>query len=176
MNGTVADVSARDLDIGGPVNLHREDFLKWMQGFGGIDLSGVMRADKDFDLPGQWIDGGKYRPEYDLLKSVPGATAKDRRAFLLAPQPADSYKLNLQLENTVGAKTAPRVQELLGLAPATRRCQWPSVACCTAIRSGSASSSSSQRRASTSRRCGLCWRREPIRQHITDPPPSTWPC
>ena len=46
-----------------------EDYLKALQGYGGIDYGGAMQANKKFDLPGRWVDGD-YNPEHDLLKGV----------------------------------------------------------------------------------------------------------
>ena len=57
-----------------------EDFLKALQGYGGVDFGGDMHARQDFGLPGQWTDG-PYHEAHDLLKGVPGATPEERRAI-----------------------------------------------------------------------------------------------
>ena len=120
INGTVSDLSARDLDLGSVtiVWLHfetLEDYLKALQGYGGIDYGGDVLARRDFDLPGRWIDG-PYNAAHDLLRGVPGATPEERRAFLLAPQPPSPAQLTRQLTKAMGAKDAARVRQLLGLA------------------------------------------------------------
>ena len=120
INGTVSDLSARDLDLGSVtiVWLHfetLEDYLKALQGYGGIDYGGDVLARRDFDLPGRWIDG-PYNAAHDLLRGVPGATPEERRAFLLAPQPPSPAQLSRQLHKAMGAKDAARVRQLLGLA------------------------------------------------------------
>ena len=119
INGTIADLSMRDLDIGELTIqwLHfesLEDFLKALQGYGGIDFGGAMKQRQKFDLPGQWIDGD-YQEKYDLLKGVPGATPQKRRAFLLAPAAPDQAALNQRLIKAIYSKSVPRVRELLGL-------------------------------------------------------------
>jgi hypothetical protein len=119
INGTVADLSTRDLDLGelSIQWLHfqsLEDFLKALQGFGGIDFGGAMKQRQKFNLPGQWIDGD-YQEQYDMLKGVPGATPEERRAFLLAPSAPDQAALNERLIKAIGSKSVPRVRELLGL-------------------------------------------------------------
>ena len=120
ISGTVADLSTRDLDIGA-INiqwLHFEDldsFLKCLQGYGGIDYGGAVQQRKNFDLPGEFVDGD-YNAEHDLLKHVPGATPEARRAFLLSPPAPSQAQLDTQLLNAIRAKSAPRVRELLGLA------------------------------------------------------------
>ena len=120
INGTVSDLSARDLDLGSVaiVWLHfetLEDYLKALQGYGGIDYGGDVVARRDFDLPGRWIDG-PYNAAHDLLRGVPGATPEERRAFLLAPQPPSPAQLTRQLTKAMVAKDAARVRQLLGLA------------------------------------------------------------
>ena len=120
INGTVSDLSARDLDLGSVtiVWLHfetLEDYLKALQGYGGIDYGGDVYQRRAFDLPGRWIDG-PYNAAHDLLRGVPGATPEERRAFLLAPQPPSPAQLSRQLHKAMGAKDAARVRQLLGLA------------------------------------------------------------
>ena len=109
INGTVADLSARDLDVGGVRVewLHFEsldDFLKALQGYGGVDYGGVMYDRKNFDLPGQWVDGD-YQEQYDMLRHVPGATPEARRAFLLEAAAPSQEKLNTQLLNAMRARS-----------------------------------------------------------------------
>ena len=120
INGTVSDLSARDLDLGSVtiVWLHfetLEDYLKALQGYGGIDYGGDVNQRRKFDLPGRWIDG-PYNAAHDLLRGVPGATPEERRAFLLAPQPPSPAQLTRQLNKAIAAKDAARVRQLLGLA------------------------------------------------------------
>ena len=120
INGTVSDLSARDLDLGSVaiVWLHfetLEDYLKALQGYGGIDYGGDVYQRRKFDLPGRWIDG-PYNAAHDLLRGVPGATPEERRAFLLAPQPPSPAQLTRQLNKAMEAKDAARVRQLLGLA------------------------------------------------------------
>ena len=120
INGTVSDLSARDLDLGAVtiVWLHfetLEDYLKALQGYGGIDYGGDVLERRKFDLPGRWIDG-PYNAAHDLLRGVPGATPEERRAFLLAPQPPSPAQLSRQLHKAMAAKDAARVRQLLGLA------------------------------------------------------------
>eukprot|EP01044_Picomonas_judraskeda_P013626 COSAG03_NODE_2078_length_3151_cov_4.109764_2_plen_556_part_00 len=120
INGTVSDLSARDLDLGSVtiVWLHfetLEDYLKALQGYGGIDYGGDVVERSKFDLPGRWIDG-PYNAAHDLLRGVPGATPEERRAFLLAPQPPSPAQLSRQLHKAIAAKDVARVRQLLGLA------------------------------------------------------------
>ena len=100
IRGVVADLSTRELDIG-QIHIHwlhfesLEDYLKALQGYGGIDLGGAMYSRKKFGLPGEWVDGPR-NAEYDLLTDVPGATPEERRAFLLteaAPTQGDPQGL-----------------------------------------------------------------------------------
>ena len=119
INGTVADISTRALNIG-DVRIEwlhfetLEEFLKALQGYGGVDFAGTLPANKNFNLPGRWVDGD-YDPEHDLLTNVPGTTLEERRAFLRTPQPADQDMLDTQLGNAIDARSTARVQELLGL-------------------------------------------------------------
>ena len=123
INGVISDVTTRNLVLGN-VNIHWvhfdtvQDFLKCMQGFGGIDFGGAMNRDQKFDMPGKWTDGGEYRKNYDLLNmdELHGETPEARREFLLAPPPPDGHKqIQQKLHNAIKSKSAPRVRELLGL-------------------------------------------------------------
>lgn len=121
ISGTVADLSTRDLELGGITVkwLHFESFedlVKALQGYGGLDYGGDMSDRQKFGLPGRWVDG-PYNEAHDLLKGVPGATPAERRAFLLAPQPREQGQLNAKLANAIRAKDAERTRELLGLGP-----------------------------------------------------------
>eukprot|EP01045_Picozoa_sp_COSAG04_P012402 COSAG04_NODE_834_length_9992_cov_54.919786_5_plen_1490_part_00 len=118
IRGVTADLSTRAMGLGN-VFIHwlhfdsLEDYLKALQGYGGIDLRSVLSR-SNFGLPGQWIDG-PYNEEYDMLKHVPGATLEERRAHLLTAAEPDQAKLDEQLSKAIMCKSTERVRELLGL-------------------------------------------------------------
>eukprot|EP01046_Picozoa_sp_COSAG06_P080093 COSAG06_NODE_27436_length_593_cov_0.981781_1_plen_139_part_01 len=90
------------------------DYVKALQGYGGLEYAGPITQRNELDLPGEWVDG-PYKPEFDLLKHVPGATPEARRAFLLAQQESDQETLNMRLLCAIECKVKRRVHELLGL-------------------------------------------------------------
>ena len=117
--GVVADLSTRELDIGGVSIkwLHFEaveQLLSAMQGFGGVDLNRMSNS-WDFGEPGQWIAGEAQHTEHDLLATVPGATAAEKRQYLLAERQPTQEQLNARLLNAIRSTSTERVQELLGL-------------------------------------------------------------
>lgn len=121
INGTVSDLSARTLDIGSVRIewLHFEtvdDFIKAMQGIGGIDFAGAAYHCKSFDQPGRWTDGA-YNSQFDLLQDVHGNSPEEvRRNILLTSNILPQAQLDKQLENAIRAKWPQRVRELLGLS------------------------------------------------------------
>ena len=117
--GVVADLSTRELDIGGVEIkwLHFEaveQLLSAMQGFGGVDPMRMSNSWK-FGEPGQWIAGEAQNMEHDLLATVPGATAAEKRQYLLAERQPTQEQLNARLLNAIRSTSTERVQELLGL-------------------------------------------------------------
>eukprot|EP01043_Picozoa_sp_COSAG02_P058574 COSAG02_NODE_7314_length_3069_cov_2.031650_1_plen_465_part_00 len=121
ISGTLADLSTRDLDIGDIkiLWLHfesLEDFLKALQGYGGVDVAGDMFMRNSFGLPGRWVDGS-YDEQDDLLTNVPGDTPQERRAFLLTALTPTQELLDSRLVKAIRTKSVRRVRELLGLAP-----------------------------------------------------------
>ena len=117
--GVVADLSTRELDIGGVDIkwLHFEaveQLLSAMQGFGGVDPNRMANSWK-FGEPGQWIAGEAQNMEHDLLATVPGATAAEKRQYLLADREPTQEQLNARLFNAIRSTSTERVQELLGL-------------------------------------------------------------
>ena len=117
--GVVADLSTRELDIGGVKIewLHFEaveQLLSAMQGFGGVDPVRMVRS-WAFGEPGQWLAGEAQHTEHDLLATVPGATAAEKRQYLLAERQPTQEQLNARLLNAIRSTSTERVQELLGL-------------------------------------------------------------
>ena len=117
--GVVADLSTRELDIGGVSIkwLHFEaveQLLSAMQGFGGVDPVRI-NSSWTFGEPGQWIPGEAQHMEHDLLATVPGATAAEKRQYLLAERQPTQEQLNARLLNAIRSTSTERVQELLGL-------------------------------------------------------------
>ena len=117
--GVIADLSTRDLDIGGVEIkwLHFEaveHLLLAMQGFGGVDPVKMWSRWK-FGEPGQWSPGSVQNAAHDILADVPGATALERRQYLLAERQPTQEQLNTRLLNAIRSTSAQRVQELLGL-------------------------------------------------------------
>eukprot|EP01045_Picozoa_sp_COSAG04_P020078 COSAG04_NODE_2018_length_4992_cov_2.675455_1_plen_854_part_00 len=119
IRGVIADLSTRELDLGS-IHIHwlhfesLEDYLKALQGYGGIDLGGAMDSRKNFGLPGEWVDGPR-NAEYDLLTGVPGATPEERRAFLLTAAAPTQAQLDRRLQKAIVCRSTERVRELLGL-------------------------------------------------------------
>ena len=117
LSGTVADISTRELDLGGEVKvvwLHfetLEDFLKALQGYGGIDLREVDQRNK-FGLAGEWKDGD-YKPEHDLLTGGKAGGPDQHRSWLMEKRPQSEDALDSQLHSAINAGAVERVEELL---------------------------------------------------------------
>lgn len=120
LRGVIADLSTRDLDIKDTYIhwLHFEtldEYLMALQGYGGIDLGGLMDSRAMFGLPGEWIFCER-NAEYDLLTDVPGGTLDERRAFLMTVAAPDRDTLVAQMNKAILCESTERVRELLGLA------------------------------------------------------------
>ena len=115
-SGTMADLSTRELELGGPIYIYwlhfenTEDFIKALQGYGGVNPQQMYR-DMPFGKPGVWVDGAQ-NSTYDLLRQR-GVSSDARRGALMVDQSPSQECLDKRLIGAVYARAADRASELL---------------------------------------------------------------